>query len=211
MATKLGLYNACLAKLKQRPIASLSSSDPARYGIDLVYDDVLAWMLEQGDWNFAQRNIGLEPSVDVATEYGFQNAFEVPDDFCRLISISSNPYMWPPMIAGQFNYDGGNQVWEADCNPLFVSYVSNDTSYGLNLGIWTATFADAVAYQLAERVAPALTNLPDADWQRLVQMSTRALRNAKTKDALNQGNQEPPPGKLTMSRRNYRARTLWER
>jgi len=206
---KKGLYNAALLKIKQRRINALTDNVPSRLEIDAVYNDVLAYMLEQGLWNFAQRTISLEPSVDIETEFGFRNAFEVPDDFVRLISISSNPYLWPPMVAGQYWFEGG--VWEADCNPLFVSYVSDDTSFGSDLSKWSTTYADAVAFEIAVRVAPQLTNMSATEFDLLQKNALKALRRSRTLDSLNQANQEPPPGKLTMSRRNYRNRTLWER
>jgi len=214
VATKLSLYNSALFRIKQRKLASLSAGDPTRYALDDVYNETVAYMLEQGLWNFAQKTIAIEASVEIQTEFGFRNAFVQPDDFVRLISISANPYLWPPMVAGQFQYEvasDGTPVWQADCNPLFVSYVSNDAFYGGDLSRWTQTFADAVAWELAYRIAPPQTNQGDGDRGHLLKEKERALRNAKTKDSLNQSNMQPPPGQLVMARRNYRNRTLWER
>lgn len=214
MATKLSLYNAALFRIKQRKLTSLSASDPTRYALDDVYNETFAYMLEQGLWNFAQRTISIESSLELQPSFGFQNAFVQPDDFVRLISISANAYLWPPLVAGQFQYEvasDGTAVWQADCNPLFVSYVSNDTLYGADLSRWTQTFADAFAWELAYRIAPPLTNMGEGDRTHLLKEKERSLRNAKTKDSLNQSNMQPPPGQLVMARRNYRNRTLWER
>lgn len=209
MATKLGVYQGALFRIRQRKIASLTEETPSRYAIDDVYDKVIAYMLEQGLWNFAQRTVELSPTPELKPAFGFQNGFLVPDDFVRLISISSNTKMWPTLLAQQYRIEDG--VWQADCNPLYVSYVSNDSQYGGKLSLWPQTFADAIEFEIAKRIAPVLTNISAADMDELKADAKRTLRNARSKDCFDQAGQEQPPGKLTMSRRNWRTHTLWYR
>lgn len=209
MADKLSVYNGALFKIKQRKIASLTSTDPSRYLIDEVYDKVLLFMLEAGAWNFAQRTVAVDAATDVEPGFGWSNAFEVPDDFVRIIAISTNPLLYPPMTANQYSFE--NDYWMANASVLYVAYVSNDSDFGLNLNKWTASFTEAVEYELADRIAPPLTNMGGDEAERLAARKRTALRNARTKDAYNQAGQMQPPGALSQSRRNFRNNTLWNR
>lgn len=209
MADKLSLYNNALFAIQQRKVSSLTEAVPSRYALDDVYDRVVAFMLESGMWNFAQRTVAIDPSTTTIPAFGFRNAFEVPSDFVRLISISANERLWPPLVANQWAYEGNH--WQADCSTLYVSYVSNGVTYGMDLGSWPESFTRAVELELAVRIAPQLTNISAVSFEALQGDARRALRNARSKDAINQAGMEQPPGKMTMSRRNWRNNTLWYR
>jgi hypothetical protein len=194
--TKLTLYNGSLGKIKHRKLATLTDNTKARYLLDDEYDKTIAWCLEQGLWNFALRTLAIEASVDVESEFGPTGAFERPEDYVRLNAISANGHFNPTYN----DYIDEGEYWLASVNPLYVSYVSNDTSYGLNLAKWPATFVSAVEYELAFRVAPHLTAMSDNESTRLEVRRNAAMRDARAKDALNQPAQRPPPGRLVMSR-----------
>jgi hypothetical protein len=74
----------------------------------------------------------------------------------------------------------------------------------LNLADWPWTFARAVEYELAFRVAPHVTTMGEDSFSKLEGRKIRALRDARSKDALNQGNQYPPAGRLARSRGGMR-------
>jgi hypothetical protein len=84
-------------------------------------------------------------------------------------------------------------VWYADCDPLYVQYVSSSVSYGGDLSLWPATYTLFVSLYLAFRAAPRIANsdkLTDA----LERKSTLAKRKAASLDAMNQPIGFPPTG-----------------
>lgn len=217
MASQLGLYNSALHKIKQRRIASLVATDPARYELDAEYNDTVTWMLEQADWNFADKSVAINHSDDLSPLYGFSYAFEVPDDFLRLTGISANGIMQPPLLAGEFKYErvasdaSSVMTWFANCDPLYVSYISSDALWGFNLGGWTASFADACAYELGWRIAPQVTNWSATEKADYRTDKRRALFRASNKDARNQAAQTVPVGQMLRSRVGSRSDLLRNR
>ena len=199
MATKLAVFNSALRLLKERKLDTLTDDELKRYELDAEYDAAIAYMLEMGLWNFAMRTLAIDEDVSVDPAFGYNYAFEKPSDWVRTAIISANPRMYPAMGPGEFIDEAG--YWSANTTPIYVSYVSNGASYGLNLSAWPATFERAVEFELAYRIAPTITSMTDKDSERLELRKHRALKNAQSKDALNQAPSRRPPGRLTMSRR----------
>lgn len=195
-ASVLSIYNGALAKVRHRNLSTATDNTEARYLCDAEYAKAKAWCLEQGLWNFAVRTTMLESSTVVTPEFGMSYAFEKPDDFVRLNAISGNAYFNPTLE--QYVDEGG--FWVADIDPLYVSYISNDASYGGDISRWTATFDLAVEYDLAFRIAPHLTSMGNDALVDLMKMRDRAIKDARSKDAMNQPASRPPPGRLTQSR-----------
>lgn len=208
MATKLSLYNGALAIVRMRKLDSVTEANEARYKLDDEYDKSLAAMLEDGLWNFAARTVALEAATDVEPEFGYANAFEKPDDYVRLIAISMNGYLRPPLE----DYRDEGQYWLADISVAYVSYVSNGASYGLNLGNWPSSFERAVEYDLAQRIAPHVTSMGLADLKALKAEAKKELANARSKDAVNQPPHHPPAGMLVRARvgSGSRASSRWK-
>lgn len=195
MTNKLSLYNGALRILKHRKIA-LTDNVEARHLLDDEYDKVIAWCLEQGLWNFALRATALEADVEIEPEFGHSYAFEQPLDYVRLNAISSNGHFNPTLE--HYVDEGG--YWLASTNPIYVSYVSNGNDFGGDLSRWTATFVLAVEYELAYRIAPHLTSMGEDAARELERRRDKSMRDARSKDALNQPAQRPPPGRLVQSR-----------
>ena len=200
MPDQLSLYNGALAICKNRYLESLTEDVEERYLLDLEYSKTLRYCLEQGLWNFALRATLLEPDDTNEPEWGDLYAFLKPDDFVRLNAIAGDPYF--SVTLSEFVDEG--PYWIASINPLYVSYVSDDAQYGLNMGRWPSTFERFVEYELAHRIAPHLTALSDADLKRLSSDRIDHMRDARSKDALNQPSQFPPPGRLVRARQGSR-------
>ena len=198
MATsKLLLYRNSLMILKERAIGTALTDDEAvRHAFDVIYDETCAWSLEQGLWNFATRTLAIDSSTDVTPEFGFSYAFDKPSDYVRTVKVSADERFFFPL---EDYHDEGAYIL-ADCDPLYLRYVSNGVTYGLDLSLWPQTFARAVAYELAFRVAPSLTGMSEGGMERLEMRKDKALRDARSKDAMNQANERPPPGRLSRAR-----------
>jgi len=196
--SKLALYNQSLLELKQRKLAALTDSNVSRRTLDDYYDTTVAYMLAEGMWNFAIASEAIEASTDVEPEFGFTYAIEKPENYVRLVAIAANGDFWPTL--NRYHEEGS--YWHCDVSPLYVRYVSNATTYGMDLSLWTPSFERAVALELAVRIAPHITGIGDDKMNMLERRAKRALHNARTKDAIDQAAVRPPPGRLVNSRLN---------
>ncbi len=143
--TKLALYNGALLILKSPRLTTLADARAERRAMDDAYDEAVASLLEEADWNFAARTVSLEATTDFASSFGYNYAFEHPEDFVRLISIADNAEMYPQLRDYKDESAGVNgRVFVANCDPIYISYVSNDNAYGLDLGNWPMAFVRAV-------------------------------------------------------------------
>jgi len=194
--TTLSLYNGALAILKHRPLATAADDTEARYLLDNEFAKVKSWLLEQGLWNFALRTTMLEPDTGNTPSFGHSYAFEQPEDYVRLNAISADAYFYQTLE----NYIDEAGYWIASINPLYVSYVSDNTSYGGDLSKWTSLYERAFEYELAHRVAPHLTSMGADAMQEMERKRDKSLRDARSKDALNQPAKRPPSGRLVQSR-----------
>lgn len=163
--------------------------------LDECYDDVIDSCLEQGLWNWASRTIQIEPSVDVEPEFGMIYAFEKPSDYVRLDSISSDERFVQPLQ--DFKDEG--DYWFSDESILYVSYISNGDDYGRQISRWPRTFKAMVEHELAFQIAPSaglgVTRLADLEKKR-----NQSMRDARSKDAMNQPSKRIPAGRLVRSR-----------
>jgi hypothetical protein len=194
VASKLGLYNDALLILGERKLASLAEAREPRRALDDAYDSAVSYCLERGFWNFAMRAIQADSSASVTPTFGFNYAFAKPSDFVRLHSFGGTETFDPPLmtIVDEPNY------WYANVDPLYVRYVSNDTAYGLDLSLWSETFADYVANRLAVKTCKRITGKSPDDTMKADEK--RALAVAKSKDAMDEPPGFPPRGSWVNSR-----------
>lgn len=204
MATKQGIYRATHLLLKEIG-SDVTVSDDTRFvnTLGLVYDDTLAFMLEQGLWNFATRTVAIEADASEEPDFGYSFAIPKPDDYAgRIVQISGDQRFDCPL--NDYQEEGGLSGFIfCDVDPLYLRYISNGVAYGLNLADWPYSFTRAVEYELAFRVAPHLTSMGEDSMDRLERRKQKALRDARSKDAVNQGSMRPPAGRLATSRAGY--------
>lgn len=207
MADKLSLYNEAALILKLRNVDSLTENTPTRITFDHAYNVVVDYMLAQANWHFAARIAAIDPETTTEPSFGPNNYFAKPDDFARLIEISRHPNFYPTLDA--FTEEAG--YWAANCDPLYIKYVSNDLQYGRDLGRWTAHFTRATAFEIAERCAGKLTKMSDGDLDRLEKRKMAALHKAKSVEAYGQPMQRLQPGNLTRARMGARQHDRYPR
>jgi hypothetical protein len=197
-SSKLAIYKNVALILKNAPPSATSDDTLLVNRMNDCYDATIAWCLEQGYWNFAARTVQIDADESITQAFGYTYAFDKPDDWVRTTSISASESLWPPLGPNEFVDE--TSFWSANCNPLYVSYVSNGASYGLDLSLWTETFARAVEYELAFRIAPHVTSMGEDALAALEKRKYRALKDARSKDAMNQASKIPPPGRLGQAR-----------
>lgn len=174
--------------------------------LDESYDRAVLYMLEQGLWNFAMRTVAMEEETDIEPAFGYSYVFERPADYVRLNAISDNGTMWPTLD----DYTEEGEYWNANVAPLYMQYVSNGTSYGLNSSGWPETFKRALEAWLAIEIGPH-AGVSARGMELLKDEFKIKLRDARSKDAFNQAAMSPPPGRLTRARVGYSSLRLQRR
>lgn len=186
MATdQLALYNIALRAVGERAISLLTEDREPRRLLDGIWTSgggaIKAW-LEQGLWNFAIRAVQIDATSSVDPAFGYSNAFDVPSDFVRLVSISAGEFFNDPLT----RYELEGVYIYADVDPIYLRFVSDGADWGNDLSRWPETFTRWAGHWLAVQLAPTFTN--DINMQRLEKRTNRLLIDARSKDA----SQEPP-------------------
>lgn len=181
MASRLSLYNAALRACGETKINDLADSSERRRILDDVYDDTLAWCLEEGYWNFALRTVQVDEDTGITLGFGWTSAFTKPDDWVRTAKLSADGNFSYPLL----RYSDEPSLWLADVTPIFVQYVSDDDAFGNDLSIWPASYQRFVELALADRAVLALSQNRSRkdELERLMKMSRR---DALSKDAMNE-------------------------
>lgn len=195
MTSKLEIYNLALGHLGERKVSSLTEAREPRRVLDDFYDAVMAYCLERGFWNWAVRTVEQASSDSYDPPFGQQYAFEKPTDWVRTYTISANESLTPPLL--DVVDEGG--LWYSNADPLYIRYLSNGTTWGMDLSLWSASFTEYVALRLACRACKRITgNMPNED---LLREEKRSLAIAKSKDAMDEAPGFPPTGTWAASRR----------
>lgn len=204
---RLALYNIACYAIGERRLASLTEDREARHRLDEVWQrgqGGIKYALEQGYWNFAMRAVKMDASTSVEPEFGFQQAFEIPEDFVRLNMISSDEYMSYPLTT--YEIEGDYIYCEVD--PLYLRYISDHNDYGGDLGRWPETFTTWFGTWLGLQIAPSAEN--DIDLEALRKLEKRLRIDARSKDAQMEPPRWPPLSSWAQARLG-RAGSLYER
>lgn len=194
--TQLALYNEALRLIGERRLASLSENrEPRRVLDDIWNDGAREYCLEQGQWNFAMRAVSITKSATVPA-FGYTNAFDKPNDFIRTAGVAEDEYFNVPLT--RMVEEVG--FWFADIDPIYVRYISNSNSYGLDLTRWPKTFAKYVAAFLASESVFTLTQSTEKQRYILGLMNQRLI-DARSKDAMGDPTAFAPQGNWSVSRR----------
>lgn len=196
MSDKLSIYSDTLIKLGQRPLATLTDLRPEQRAIDRSFDRAVKWMLESGLWKFATRTDELQTSNTATSQFGYNMVYEIPSDFVRIYRISDNNRFRPQLV----DFRDRNGFFYCDNQPLFLEYISNDPSYGYNIGLWPESFVNALVDELAVRTAPYLQGAGIPKLEDLKKDAKRSLYWSKSKDAFLQPEGWLPLGRMARSR-----------
>lgn len=199
MTTKLAVYNLALGHLGERKLASLNENRESKRVLDDFWDQVVAECLAEGLWNFACRTVMLNNDASVEPAFGLAYAFSKPDDWVRTVEISEyEMFTWP---LEDYRDEGG--YWYAGVTPLYVRFVSNGISFGLDLSLWPANYTGWTALRLAEMSCSRITGARDAlqGADGITRRAGKAKLKAKSTDAMNEPSRRPPAGAWSRARR----------
>jgi hypothetical protein len=197
MTTRLILFNSALALLGERRLTTTSDARDARYHLDDAYTVATAFCLEAGFWNFAMRAVEIDQTPALAPSFGFTYGFAKPSDWVRTYIVSPNDRLEEWIL--RMNDEAG--VWYADIDPIYVKYVSNSASYGMDLSAWPQTFADYVSARLALLAGPSISTVSSDKLDEIAKEEKRRMHTAKNKDAMNEAPQFALRGSWVNARR----------
>jgi hypothetical protein len=202
MADRLTIYRGACRLLGQQRVASLTEEAPTRRALDDAWRPTGDYLLARGLWNFAIRTVELTQDEDVEPLFGYDYAFSKPDDWIRTASISDDG----TFVSGLTDFEDETNYWYADCDPLYVRYISSDDEYGWNVGEWRAPFAKAFEARLAFECGLPITG-DKSNRNDMEGLAEKRLREAKTLDAVDERVRPTPTGRLVRSRGGWFDRT----
>lgn len=198
-ANRLALYNGALALIGHSSLSALTDEAEARRLLDEVWtrgNGVVRAILEQGFWNCATRTVKLDYDTDVTPEFGFSRAFSKPSDWVRTVATCTDENFYNSLTSRECVDEAG--YWYADVDELYVRFVSDDANYGADLAKWPESLNKYAYAHLAVEIAPRLASSRIEDMEKLAK---RRLRDARSKDAMNEGTGVPNPGSWVEARR----------
>lgn len=195
MTDQLTIYNSALRLLGERKITLVEQREP-RYLLDDVWDNNgLKRCLEMGSWNFAIKEVALEYDSSIEPEFGFTRAFEKPSDWVRTAGVYGSGEMKIPLIY----YKDCGGFWSSDLDTLYLRYVSDDESYGMDLSLWPESFTALVEHFFAKEICFSLTKNANMR-EELRKEFKKRLIEAKSKDAHGEAPAFRPPSSWITSR-----------
>jgi len=180
MTTKLKLYNAALREVGKSKLSALTEAREDRYVLDDVYEDVIRLCLELGQWKGATKTVEVEASASIEPTFGYEYAFPKPSDWIRTTALSADENLSTPLL----EYKDENGYWLARVKPLYVSYVSDDVEFGLDLSSWPPSFSRYAELSLAYRIAARITE-NESMRDRIAKDLKIAKSDAQSMDAMN--------------------------
>lgn len=198
-ATRLSVYNEALSICGERSLSLTSGLTEVREGRYLL-DDVwnnngVRFCLEQAQWKFAMRSQMLDYDTSITPGFGYRRAFQKGTDWCLTSAVCSDEYFRTPLL--EYNDEAGYLYSNID--QIYVRFVSDDSSYGGDMSLWTTTFATYVASHFASRVIMTLSSDKERQKQ-VIGLSEKALKEAKSLDAMADPEKMIPHGSWASSR-----------
>lgn len=197
--SQLSLFNGALRILGERSLASLTENREPQRILTAIWNDgpgATQAMLEKGFWNFAIRSMQMTYSPSVQPPFGYQFAYNKQTDWVRTAAVCTDPYYNQPLT----QYDDEAGFLFCDPSTIYVKYVSNDASYGLNMSLWTAAFISYFEHYLAHKAAFRITmsKQKEMDVERAMEKAGIVARNL---DAMDEPAKFMPSGTWSGARR----------
>lgn len=201
MADRLSIYKGALRLLGPSELASLTEDRPERHKLDDAWASSVEYLLSKGMWNFSIRTVEISYAEDVEPLFGYQHAFNKPEDWKRTVSIAATANF----IEGIQRYADETSYWHTDFETIYVRYVSNDEAYGWNVGAWGEPFSKALEAYLAFECGLPISS-DRGNRNDLYSLYKERLKDAKALDAVDEEVDTSPPGRWTRSRNSYQGR-----
>lgn len=197
-ALQLVIYNKALHIIGERALTSLTENREPRRVLDDVWDsgNMLNYVLEEGMWKFSLRASKMIADPAIHPQFGYPYGFQQPTDFVRIAQLCSDEWFNIPLT--EYVFEAG-VFYSIVQNAVFLQYVSNDPSYGLNTAIWPETFKEYLGAWMAARSALRLTQSEKKE-DRAFAFLKKLKDDALSKNALQGPTQFTPQGSWVSAR-----------
>lgn len=199
-ATQLSIYQGACAVIGERMLLTTTEQREARRALDDVWDrGGVNTCLANGLWYFAARSDQWDYDPDFTPSWGFSCVFEIPSDWVRWKAICTDPYYNQPLL--QCATEG--LYFYCDMQVLWMSYVSKDPAFGMNMAAWPDNFQRYVEAYFGEAICMRVTGDEN---KRMAAEKKREefLQKAKSTDAMNESTVLLPAGNWRMARHGRR-------
>lgn len=199
MADQLSIYNGALLHCGERFLASLTENREPRRLLDRVWSsNGVKACLELGQWNFAMRTIRIDYDSGIEPSYGYNRAFDKPDDWVLTSAVCSDEFFRAPLLR---HVDEAG-YWYSDIDTIYVRYVSNGANYGGDLNKWPESFREFVEAHFASKIILKLSN-SEEELGRVEKLRAKFLKTAKSRAAMAEPTSFLARGQWGLSRNRY--------
>ena len=157
------ICNLTLDFLKQSPIASIESPvSNTEFIMARWYDIERLSALRSHPWKFASKRVLLSPNLNTPPPFGFSNAYDLPIDYVRMISIGDDHLrdmkMDHVIESGQLLTPSGSNaafpnVSPTDTSTIYLRYVYDCQTVSQFDPLFAKFFALGMALDLAPKFA----------------------------------------------------------
>jgi hypothetical protein len=149
----VSICNQALARVGQSPIVNIDDDDRLSRICKLHYVPKRDALLREYRWKFAIARASLPASLTPPL-FGFANAYVLPVDCLRVLSVGDVDPEWEPDQAYQWEREGDTIVTDLSA-PLEIRYIRRVTDETR----FDASFVDAFALYLAMYLVPSINEL----------------------------------------------------
>lgn len=202
MPAEVDIINIALRKIGASTITSRADGTKNANVADDLYDEVRDTMLRHHPWNFATKRVKLA-KLTTAPAFEFDNAFAMPSDWLRTISVHDNDAGLGTMIYREEQVASQNCI-VADVEDCYLRYVSREVDPNL----MSADFRYALAVWLAKDMSLPIASSSSMHNEMDEELQI-AMAKAKSTDAQGGFPERRPRGSWADSRGGYS--TVWPR
>ncbi|SAL59660.1 gp11 [Caballeronia peredens] len=155
MASQAEICNRALTKLGAARITDVLENSKSARAMNALWDTVRKAELRRRIWQFATTRTTL-PAVSPAPAWGFNNAFQLPSDFLRLVQVNDT-FAVPGLTDYRDQDDSAyvienNQILTVFNAPLKIRYIQNVTEPGRFDPLFVEMLASKLAYEACEEI-----------------------------------------------------------
>ena len=171
--SKVAIANRALTKIGAARIIALDDDSESSNTLDSMFDIVRDDELRAHLWHFAKARAVL-PALSARPEFGYQQQYQLPADFLRLLQLADYPVYPAPTVQGLYSIEGGRVLVDHD-GPLRIRYIRRVEDPTLFDALFVEVLACRLAAESCERLTQSNTK-KQACWAEYEQTLRRAIR-----------------------------------
>ena len=197
MPGETDLANISLRHVGQTPITSRTDGSVTANIVDDLFDEVRDDLLRSHPWNFATKRVKSAKSSTAPT-FEFDNAFPLPADWLRTISVHSNDAGHGTILYRIEEVNGQTSIVTSS-DDVYLRYVYQVTDPNLMSADFRRAFTLALGRDLAIPITSSNT-LQD----QLNKQFTKSMARARSADAIGASPELRPRGSWASARGGFR-------